>query len=129
MKIKFVEATNGIANWGKFIVARFDEAEWARRSAIEPTQGLIGGRGWTRDHILVLDLQTGEGAIFRPGGCAEADLEKHRIFVCPLFQPFLEWLYQQPDPLGIPDHVDLPDAPFEWRGHRRPGPQEGADRQ
>ena len=46
-------------------------------------------------HLVVLDLQTGEGAIFMPGGLAAADLDKHGIWVCPLFEPFLAWLYKQ----------------------------------
>ena len=127
MRTKFVEVTNGPRNWGKFCVARMDDEEWQRRSAVAPYEAsLVAGRGWTPDHVLVLDLQTGEGAIFKPGGNAKADLEKHRVWVCPMFEPFLEWLYQQPDPMDIPDHVDLPDAQFEFRGHRRPGPEEAA---
>jgi hypothetical protein len=125
MNTKMIEATNGPLNWGKFLLARFDAAEWARRSKIDD-RSLIGGRGWTAEHILVLDLQTGEGAIFLPGGLAAADLESHRIWVCPLFQPMLEWLYKQDtsDLDALPDHVDLPKAPFLMAGHRRDGPRE-----
>src|SRR3990167_2708143 len=122
MQTTFIEVTNGPRNWGKFCVAKFDAAEWARRSAVVPETTLVGDRGWTSDHVLVLDLQTGEGAMFLPGGLASADLEKHKIWVCPLFEPFLEWLYQQPDPMQIPAHLDLPDAEFRLAGHRRPGP-------
>lgn len=124
MIVRFIEVTNGVpANWGKFMVARFDEDEWKHRSAVAPHGAtLLGGRGWTPAHVLVLDLQTGEGAIFLPGGLAKADLDKHRIWVCPLFEPFLAWLYEQPDPLELPPHVDLPNAPFSMRGHRRQGP-------
>jgi hypothetical protein len=76
------------------------------------------------EYIFVLDLQTGEGAMFRHGGFARADLNKHKIWVCPLFEPFLEWLYEQDvDVLScLPDTVDLPNAPFELRGYRRAGP-------
>lgn len=123
MRTKFVEVTNGPRNWGKFCVARFDEEEWARSSAVHVGEySLVAGRGWTPEHVLVLDLQTGEGAIFLPGGHARNDLEKHQVWVCPMFEPFLAWLYQQPDPMEVPDHVDLPDAEFSFRGHRRPGP-------
>lgn len=74
--------------------------------------------------MWVLDLQTGEGAFFRPGGYAAADLEKHRVWVCPLFEPFLEWLYRQDlTDLGqLPRLVELPDAEFAMRGYRRAGP-------
>ena len=123
MITKFIEATNGPQNWGKFAVSRFSAEEWAQRSEIDPPRSLIGGRGWTREHIHVLDLQTGEGAIFRPGGHAPYDLGKHRIWVCPLFEPFLTWLYQQDltDLDALPGHIDLPEAEFSFTGYRRPG--------
>jgi len=127
METKFIEATNGPRNWGKFCVARFQDAEWSRPSAISKSAfGLVHQRGWTSKHLLVIDLETGEGAIFRMGGCAKADLEKHRIWVCPLFEPFLAWLYQQHvrELAKLPDHVDLPDAEFSMQGYRRPGPKE-----
>lgn len=119
----FIEATNGPCNWGKFMVARFTPEQWAARSFISAGEGLLRGRGWTPDHVLVLDLQTGEGAMLLPGGCAAADLHKRRIWVCPLFEPFLEWLYQQDlrDLAQLPAHIDLPEAPFELRGYRRAG--------
>lgn len=122
MKTRFIEVTNGhAANWGKFLVGVFDERELAHRSVIDH-RPLVWGRGWGPGHVFVLDLQTGEGATFKMGGIASADLEKHRVWVCPLFEPFLAWLYVQPDPLAIPAHVDLPDAPFAFSGYRRPGP-------
>jgi hypothetical protein len=124
MQSKFIEATNGPQNWGKFMVGRFTQEEWMTRSAVEPERGLIAGRGWSRDHLLVVDLQTGEGAIFRPGGVAGYDLNKHAIWVCPLFEPFLTWLYEQDlsDLDALPAYVDLPDAEFMMSGYRRPGP-------
>lgn len=125
MKIRFIEATNAgpKGNWGKFMVARFDE-EWQIPSEISGM--LLAGRGWTPNHILVLDLQTGEGGLFRHGGSAPHDLNKKRIWVCPLFEPFLVWLYAQDDPLEIPSQVELDDAPFEFHGYRRPGPDNDA---
>jgi hypothetical protein len=124
MKTKFIEATNGPRNWGKFLVGQFTPEEWALRSQIDPGRSLIGGRGWHPKHRLVLDLQTGEGAIFLPGGLASADLHKHKIWVCPLFEPFLEWLYKQDlsDIDALPAHVDLPNAEFMMSGYRRQGP-------
>lgn len=122
MKTKIIEASNGF-NWGKFMVARFDK-ELVRASVFEKVPLLLAC-GWDPlQHLLVVDLQTGEGAIFRHGGFAEADLEKHRVWVCPLFQPFLEWFYQQDisDLDALPDAVMLPEAPTALLGYRREGP-------
>ena len=127
MKTKIIEARNGpVANWGKFLVGRFDIEEWARRSVLpgaESPSSLIRRLGWGLEHLFVMDLQTGEGATFRPGGYAAADLNKHQIWVCPLFEPFLTWLYQQnlTDLNHLPDLVDL-EAPVQLSGYRRPGP-------
>jgi hypothetical protein len=123
----FFEVTNGL-NWGKFLVGRFN-SEWAVPSALDGA-GLIRSRGWGPDHLLVMDLQTGEGALFpvRPISCAHADLEKHKIWVCPMFEPFLEWLYEQDidalmaaEPSDVSRLVELPAAPASWFGYRREG--------
>ena len=132
MEIKFIEAAQGSQgpNWGKFLVGRFTNEEWARRSTLpkdkSPTS-LLWRVGWSRQHIVVMDLQTGEGAIFNPGGWAQMDLEKHAVWVCPLFEPFLQWLWGQDlsNLAALPSYVELPEAPFELRGYRRPGPQPG----
>jgi len=97
MQTRFIEASNHAAggfNWGKFMVARFTPEEWERKSTFGG-RNMLPERGWTPNHLLVVDLQTGEGALFRHGGHASIDLQKHRIRVCDLFQPFLEWLYSQ----------------------------------
>jgi hypothetical protein len=137
MKTKIVEAGQG-GNWGKFLVAQFTEEEWSHRTAVpsdEPDDLLMGmprpsvlsARGWAPSHIIVFDLETCEGAAFSPGGSAHADLDKHAIWVCPMFEPFLEWLYKNIYPnyqgniLALPDYVDLPGAPFSMAGYRRPG--------
>jgi len=131
---KFIEVSNGPRNWGKFMLGRFDREEWARESNLPDadvratfTHGkwsLLRQRGWTPAHVLVLDLETGEGGVFFPGGSAKADLDKHRIWVCPMYEPFLEWLYGQDlnDLSALPGHVDLPNAPFAMAGYRREGP-------
>lgn len=123
MKTKIIEVTNGPRNWGKFALCRFD-SEWEYESKVGPGFKLLAARGWSREHLLVLDLETGEGAMFRPGGYAAYDLDKHAIWVCPMYQPLLEWLYKQDlsDLDRLPDTVDLPDAEFLMQGHRRPGP-------
>jgi hypothetical protein len=120
---KFIEVTNGPNNWGKFMVARFGtEYTYLSRIAAIP---LLEGIGWDSRHIIVFDLQTCEGAAFLPGGKAKYDLEKHRIWVCPLFEPFREWLYkrQLDDVTALPDTLDLPDATSALAGYRRKGPQ------
>jgi hypothetical protein len=121
---KIIEATNNF-NWGKFMVARFDEQEWALRSQIDDGACLLSRLGWTPEHVWVLDLQTGEGALFSPHGYAIADLNKHKIWVCPLYQPFLEWLYKQDlqDILKLPMKVELPKAEGALYGYRRDGTQ------
>lgn len=123
MKTKIIEVTNGPWNWGKMLVGRFD-SEWNRESKVTPGSRLLEAVGWSPNHLLVLDLQTGEGAVFRPGGSAEADLTKHAVWVCPMFEPFLGWLYEQDlsDLDKLPDMVNLKDAPFAMHGYRRPGP-------
>jgi hypothetical protein len=128
--IEAVQSKDRPGNWGKFLVG-VPDIEWAHGSRVDPDVRvpLLSAIGWTDRHVWVLDLQTGEGAFFRLGGFAHADLEKHRIWVCPLFEPFLEWLYgRQRDngELGIedlPDVVELPGAPFAFAGYRRPGPE------
>jgi hypothetical protein len=127
MRTKIVEVTNGVRNWGKLMLCRFDE-EWKTESALGGSGSLLSALGWTPDHLWVLDLQTGEGALFRHGGVAKADMEKHAIWVCPMYEPFLEWLYAQDirDLDKLPCAVDLKDAPFALYGHRRPGPERGA---
>lgn len=123
MQTKFIEAHSAEGNWGKFAVCRFNGDEWARRSKVVGAS-LLSTVGWGPEHYLILDLQTGEGAIFRPGGYVKADLDKHAIWVCPLFEPFLEWLWQrQPfDYDRLPDEIDLSGVPLQLAGYRRPGP-------
>ena len=128
MKVKFIEAMHrgGTGNWGKFFCGRFTEEEWGRPSIVTPGFGsLLNQVGWTPKHILVFDIQTGEGAIFYPGGLASADLNKHKIWVCPMFEPFLNWLYEQDltDLDKLPGKVEFEhsEAEFELRGYRRPG--------
>lgn len=136
MRTHIIEVTNGERNWGKFLLGEFT-TEWDRRSTVDPLSRspLLGQIGWGRDtgHMLVLDLQTGEGAVFRIGGVASADLQKHKVWVCPMFEPFLEWLYAYRNERvalgdrtwweGLPALVDLPDAPFAMSGYRRTGGQ------
>lgn len=133
MRTRFFEATQareGGANWGKFCVGVFDDEEWERRSEVgHAGRPLLPQLGWARDHVhlWVLDMQTGEGAYFQHGGVATYDLNsKHAIWVCPMFEPFLVWLYQQDvsDLDALPQVVELPDAEFSFSGYRRKGKRE-----
>ena len=132
MKTKFVEVTNNF-NWGKFCIAKFDEEEMQRRSQIDeptafgPPRSLLNACGWETDQMdWIFDLQTGEGAIFRLGGSAHADLEKHKVWVCPMFEPFLEYVYDLYekgtfDFDSFPNFVTLSEAPRAMYGYRRLG--------
>ncbi len=125
MNTRIIEAVQpgGPANWGKFLVGQFTE-EWLVQSAVdtESRRPLLATIGKGPETVFVMDLQTGEGALFRPGGYAPADLNKHRIWVCPMFEPFLTWLYTQDlrDLDGLPALVEL-EAPFAFAGYRREG--------
>ena len=123
MHTKIVEVLSP-GNWGKFLLGRF-AGEWVKHSEVEKGIPLLAQLGWTPHHLLVLDLATGEGAIFRLGGIAAADLNKHRIWVCPLFEPFLQWLYEQDagDLDELPSLVRLDGPPLAMAGYRRPGPE------
>lgn len=125
MRTKIIEVSQDLEtgfNHGKFMVMRPDH-EWGYHSRIDPGVPLLFRCGWRYEHIWVLDLQTGEGACFRAGGMANYDLDKKRIWVCPMFEPFLWWLYSRDlDDLSLlPDVVELPNAPEMMRGYRRKG--------
>lgn len=128
MKTQFIEVTQGSEfNWGKFMVGQFDEEEWLRQSMLPGHEGmmpLLRGRGWASNHFLVLDIETGEGAIFSKGS-AVADLNKHQVWVCPMFEPFLEWLYEQDfaDVSELPRYVKLNTNIEAMAGYRRKGPK------
>lgn len=126
MITKVIEVTNKKMNWGKFLLIRFDEEWQSWKSQIDSGGFLLRALGWNKDYLWVLDLQTGEGAFFCPSptGLPSHDLDKHKIWVCPLYEPFLGWLYQQDlTDLGkLPAVLDLEDAPFDFRGYRRNGP-------
>lgn len=128
MLSKMVELTN-FFYWGKFMVMKFTMEEWRVESQIG-SGSLLAGRGWTPKHLWVLDLQTGEGAFFLPGGHASYDLENHQIWVCPMFEVFLKWLYEHPefheDIVTMPSLIELTDEETMRKsslyGHRHSGP-------
>lgn len=122
MDTRFIEASTYI-NHGKFMVARFDHEERLATTALPGMEGqpLFMNSGGLRrlnpDRTLVVDLQTGEGAEFSlSGGRQEAKWaleQKHpRLWICPLFAPFLGWLFDfNIDGLvpltDLPRHIDL----------------------
>lgn len=133
MKTYQFEATHGQVpgNWGKFAVGVPDE-EWDWTSGVDEGRPLLDACGWDRGvpMVWVFDIQTGESCFIRIGGSAHADLQRHRVWVCPLFEPWLEWLY---DALRghrdlnarlaeLPQVVEFPDAGFAFAGYRRVGP-------
>jgi hypothetical protein len=122
METKFIEAHGNGFNWGKFMVAKFTPEDWDKSSDVTKSKSLLKACGWDYGHILVVDLQTGEGSIFRHGGFASADLNtKHQIWVCPLFEPFLTWLYTQDvsNLENLPSSVELQKAEAAIHGYRR----------
>lgn len=131
MRIKIVEVTQDKGagfNWGKMMIGEFTPEEWNTGSVIGDHRSLLAARGWGPNHRLVLDLETGEGALFSfPIGSASADLNKHRVWVCPMFEPLMEHLQAirwSGDLDELPDVIELPDAPAAMAGYRRPGPEE-----
>jgi hypothetical protein len=152
LRTQIVEATNGSAqqqrswgNWGKFLVGTFEGHEWLRQSAVvtDSSVPLLAqlGHDPRSPLALVLDLQTGEGAVFSlpvrlathtdtawtscTGMSARWDLNKHKIWVCVLFETFLAWLYARNSFDNLPERVEL-NAPFAMHGHRRMRLIEGA---
>jgi DNA-binding XRE family transcriptional regulator len=122
MKTKIIEVTqpHPAFNWGKFMVLQFDD-EWWHTSLVDEGARLLKTLGWGLHHVLVVDLQTGEGAFFALGGSAHHDLNDKRVRVCVLFEAFLEWLYtQEMDLDALPGVVEL-DAPPALYGYRRSG--------
>lgn len=122
------QSPNWDGNWGKFLVC-IPEDEMGIRSELDTELKIpvIRTRGWGPNHVLVLDLETGEGAIFRLGGYAKADLDKTHIWVCPLFESFLTWLYRYKteEIPYLPQLVFLPEAEFAFHGYRRTGGMNG----
>jgi hypothetical protein len=128
MKTYLFEA-HGAINWGKFLVGRYEE-EWEWPSNAFPMErSVLHACGVDYRMLWILDIQTREGAMFKPGGDAHADLRKHRIWVCPMFEPWLEWFYEQDltDLDKVPSVVSIPDLEHvALSGYRRPGT--GSDR-
>lgn len=118
MESKIIEATSDWA-WSKFLLLRLTRVELDYMSRVGGSRLFSG---YNSTDILVVDVDTGEGAFFSPGGHVQADLTHHAIWHGPLFKGFLSWLYKQDltDLTSLPDHLDL--AGNEGHAERAPGP-------
>ncbi len=133
MELRIVEAgqghTAGLSNHGKCGIGRYTGEQWAEPGQFPGSESsqLLRQCGWGPRHYWVLDLQTGEGAVFQVPGYAPADLNKRRIWVCPMFEPFLAWMFEHARREGanwferLPRTVMLDDAEFCMHGYRRAG--------
>lgn len=116
MITQIIEGSNGRL-YGKWLVGQLDERERNRRTCLPDFEGshsvwtFAGARklGADPDALLIMDLQTDQGAVFSPNGSPDTDLDGHGIWVCPLFRAFLRWLYAQEigDVSRLPEFVEL----------------------
>lgn len=127
MKTKIIEAQEPTHSWwGKFLVGQF-ENEWNRLSdmfqgeKIQSNTPLLSLLGWSKRHIVVVDLSIGHGTILYPNPNASPvhDLEKRGIYFCPLMVPFLEWFYEEAwdkELEDLPDLVQVRTPKVGWLG-------------
>lgn len=130
METRFVEATDTHRGlYGKFMLARWTHEEWDRRAQMDGTLGqrLLASRGHDPREFWVVDLETNEGAFFSMNkhGLAASDLMKRRIWVCPLFEGFLQHLYSLDDPWAVEPLVTISHVTDSYR---RPGPNDEPQR-
>ncbi len=129
MRTHIIEATQADSevNWGKFMLGQFT-GEWMRQSELPLPEDmkldipLLIQRGWGPHHFLILDLETGEGALFVKTPDLRIQLDtKHKIWVCPLMGPFLDWLSEQTWTTvdQLPTFVALPTTEGGLAGYRR----------
>ena len=114
------------------MVGRFTDEKWSRAMVANVAcirnnrsdhlagmldRPLLRHVGWVTRHIMMKDLQPGEGAIFRPGGLASYSPDKHQLWVCVAFKDLLKWLYKRdrtissPAPEGRTRHRECPVGP------------------
>ena len=90
MQTKFIEATNvdaGGMNWGKFMVARFTESEWQRRSEVGG-QSMLAERGWAKDNLLVLIFRQVKVLSLNPGATQKGTWTSMRFGFAPCSSHF-----------------------------------------
>lgn len=130
----YIETYNSF-NWGKFVLLRHSPEDLHRRSALpgQENASLLYGRKWDAEGTFITDLQTGEGCVFYLDGGADEQSRllnnKHQVWVCPMFEPFVRWLADTHPELArgggditsLPSVVELPLAPTSMAGYRREG--------
>lgn len=108
-KIIEVEEVNKTL-WGKFMIGVFDD-EWGRSTMVEDYghQNLLQRLGWVREHILIVDLSVGHGAIFHIKSYPVGQVAEKGIYFCPMMTAFVLWLSAQDlsDLDALPDVVEL----------------------
>lgn len=88
MKTKFFEGTDQF-NYGKFMLGAMSLDE-LNTPCLETTGGVNQFIHNTESKFWILDLQTKEGAFFDLKFDIIPQLEKHQIWVCPMYPLFLE---------------------------------------
>lgn len=120
----FLEASNG-GLWGKFLLLRHSPENLALKSSLPDFENetLLRGRKFDDEMTMMVDLQTGTGAIYTLSNPFDAlfSLEsKRRIWVCPLYRPTLFWLAQQGlgrgkgDITKLPRYIDVSEAEAQY---------------
>ena len=102
--------------WGSFLVITFDE-EWERKVMVSDPEtqrfSLLAAHGWTREHLLVVDLGIGRGAMFHTRVDPRSQIAAIDFHFSPFFLCFLDWLWAQDlsDLDALPEHIVL-DGPL-----------------
>lgn len=111
----FIETTDGVAH-GKFMLGCFDEREARTQTALPELTGSIfanagGRRKFEPRRILVVDLQTAQGAAFLLSDfyTTRDELRALKAWVCPMYRPTVLWLTDFWDkPLDeLPRYVEI----------------------
>jgi len=92
MEARIIEVVNGMC-WCKFLVARLGPDELEHPSLVDLGRPALGPL-YSAD-LLVIDIETNEGALFCLTKRPQDALRKHRIWIGPLFGSFLTWLCEQ----------------------------------
>lgn len=123
MITKLIETTD-MFNHGKFLVGQMEGFELTQYLAIKDD-------GRQLSHVLhaspskfwVLDCATCEGAFFDFSNDAYYQLERHQVWVCPMFPLFLEWAFekfkQEPNVLNWDSLVNLKQGKHNALSRRR----------
>lgn len=133
MRRQFIEVSDDM-NWGKMELQQLEPSDMEVMSLVKAGAPLLTAIETQRrssadplKQVRIWDLQTGEGAVFTParGEDPKAQLDQHRVWVCPLFLPFVRWLFRQDctDITALPRLVEFPEGDVcHLQGYRRGGP-------